>query len=146
MKYAMIIGAALISLSSFANEITFEGKVVDAVYKSLNGKACTLRLESREPMGDQKIAYTVQPRIAGETYSIFNKKKPPVKEMIITDLEARGDVFAKKGELVGMGSKHRHGGMIDMSQRIYVEFDPSGSKVVGWRYLDQWYGNWFNCR
>jgi len=137
--------AALVSLSAFAMPEKFEGKIVDATYSDLIGRSCSVKFKELTPDGDQTFLYVAFPKVKGETYSILNRVRPPARKFYVTDLNG-GDLFARKGELVGNGSKHKHGRIVDASQRLYLEMDASGEKVVGFRALDQWYGNLLVCR
>lgn len=158
MKTLVLVPLFVASLApsfAFAATLKFEGKIVEAKrfsdrggvssLASLVGKPCSLRMESTTPRGDQGFRYKAFPKVQGKTYSFLSREVPPTRVLYVTDRN-NGDLFAMKGDLVGTGSKHRHGGMIDLSQRIYIEVDGAGKKVVGWRYLDQWYGNSMICR
>jgi len=141
---SMVSSFFIVVMSSvaMAENIEFEGKVVDATYKELLGRACSIKMVSRTPEGDQKVLYKTFPKVEGEKYSAFNRVVPPTRVVYVSALDAPA------GALIGHGSKHPHGRVIDISQTLQIKFDATGKKISSWEYQDSWFtpGSFIICR
>ncbi len=140
-----MIAVSLISVSALSKDsMVFRGHIQNSQYENLNGRECSLVLNSTKAEGAQTVAYIARPKIEGINPTM-NKRRAPLESMNINDLEAFGDTYSagRKNVLVGHGSKYRR----ELSQGLYVNFSDLGD-VTSWDYRDgaeTFYGYTYSC-